>query len=792
MLSLTGLTLAFTAILIVVSYLYHESSFEDFHVNRTQIYRTSYETSQSDFNVHWARVPVDYINQLPAEIPGIEKLIRFQNQEQRYLRNGQDRYKAKHAYITDADVFEVFTYPLIAGDSSEALRQPNSIVLSKSVALQIFSQTDVIGQTLHISGDWTEVEKEYTITGIIDDVPKNTHLPTEILFSFANDQERSGWAYVYILLKENVDIDEIKLQLDTFIAKYNSDQNTEVKIHLQSLSSIHLHSDLAREITTNGNYQYLKIFFLVALFIWIIAIVNYSNLYFALALTRTKELGMRRILGADRNQLSFQLLLEVLFYCFIAILFSVGLTAFSLPYFHNLVGYFDLAPWHILFPLLLVVLILTTLMASLVPSLYIRSLSLIKSLKKSITFADNFTGRRLSTRKVLMLLQFTAAVILISATVGTLLQFRYLSSKHLGLNANQTLAIPNVPDAVVRDYPVFKKMISDLPGVEKVSACMQVPSSEIRDTGPVSIEGIDDPSSTQYMDIQVIDPEFPKMMQLKVLAGNLKEIDLPLNRVPEFNETLSPGDYLARKSRKYLINESGAKKLGWQDPEEAIGQRINFTIGPFTLDYGPVVAVVADYHQESLRNEVEPTLMVVEPLWLQTFLVKLSGNNLHNTIDQIEKTWNSQFPFAIEYHFLDDLFNQLYHRERIQVKLLSILSALAIFIAFLGLISLLAFTLKRRYKEMAIRRVVGANEFAIANLLGKEYLGILIVSTIAGVTLTHYWIKTWLDNFSYKASISPLLYLLPLIVVFLLAYIIIWIQTFFATRANPISALRDE
>ncbi|MCB0666733.1 MAG: ABC transporter permease [Saprospiraceae bacterium] len=794
LLNILGLALTFGTLILIFCYWFHEKNFESFHENRDRIFRTTYQTSSADFSVHWARVPVDYINQLPEEIPEIEKLIRFQNQEQKYFRVGEKRFKPKYAYITDPDVFEVFSFKLIAGDPETALKDPYSVVLTKSEAIKVFSQTDIIGQEIHVTGDWTPEEQTYTVTGIMDDLPSNTHLPVNMLFSFTDKQQRSGWAYIYVLLNEQSKVEDIEPKMSGFIDKYGSDPaGPAVEIAFQPLNEIHLHSQLAREIRPNGQRIYLTIFFWFGLFVWVIALINFSNNHLALTLSRGKEVGVRKVLGAGRYQIAWQIFGESFFFCLTGLVLGILLAWWGFPHIQEITEISTVPPTKIFLAFLLTLLLISSTISALFPVVYATSIQIIQALKYGQSLQVAGRNRKINLRKGLISIQLCAALMLVTAAFITYDQSQFIRKKNLGFSKDQILAIPSVPDAVVKDYPLFKEQVEKIAGVSAVAACMQVPSDEIRDTGPVLVKGKNqDPNQAAQVDIQIIDPAFPQVMQLKVLAGLPPDPNSPLDRVPEFNADLTPADYLKQESRQYIINETALKKIGWNDPNEAIGQEINFSIGGFELAYGPITAVIEDYHQESLRNKIDPVIMVVEPIWLQTFLIKLNPQNLDQTLAEIESTWNGLFPYNIDYHFLDELFETLYRQDRVQVKLLGAISLLAVVISMIGLISLLAYSLKKRAKELAIRRVIGANQFDLLKLVGREYLFVFIVAALVCIPITIYWGQKWLANFAYHTSLNPLTFMISCgSMVVILAITITW-QTKRNTVKNPVQFLRDE
>ena len=291
-----GLAIGYAAFMLIAIYVYFEISFENIHLKANRIYRPTYiYNSGNEFKSHWARIPENYINELPNEFPEIEKLIRFQNHEQKYVRVGEAKFRPEHAYLTDNAVFDVLDLPLLSGNPKNALTEPYSIVITASLAKKYFGRIDVLGEDIFVTGDWTSQEVRHKITGVLKDIPRNTHLPIEMLISFKNEEERTGWAYVYILLKEGASIEGIKNKIPGFIQKYSDESSAaKVSFEFQSLTDIHLHSDLAREIIPNGKIFYVRIFTGIGFFILFIALANYVNLNSVMFLDRSKELGLRK------------------------------------------------------------------------------------------------------------------------------------------------------------------------------------------------------------------------------------------------------------------------------------------------------------------------------------------------------------------------------------------------------------------------------------------------------------------------------------------------------------------
>ncbi|MEL7530288.1 MAG: ABC transporter permease [Bacteroidota bacterium] len=795
-LNLIGLAIGYTATLLIGAYLIHETSYEKFHGKSDRIYRAAHHSySNSGFESHWARTYLDFINELPNDIPEVERLIRFQNHQRRYIRIDQQKFRAPSTFMTDAEVFDVFDFQLIHGNPATALKEPHSIVLTKSIAHKYFGEKNPVGEELFIVGDYTTEEVLYTVTGVMADLPSNTHMPVNILLSFPNSEARSWWAYVYILLQEGSEIETVEAKMGEFFAAHSEeDPNGRTEIEFQALSDIHLQSHLAREIVPNGDKLYVQVFLFVGIFILLIALINYLNLSSALAIGRSKEVGMRLVLGASRERLVLLALAESIFYNLLAAILSLGLSAAVMPFFLTLVDIPSLIAPLALVLSLLALAIVGGLLAGLYPALVLASSSSSSIFRggKSIKFGQNKAAYRF--KRVLVGIQFAAATLLLISTWIAQNQVHFLHNKQLGLQTEQVLAMPAVPNPVTDKYPVFRERAQKIPGVQSVSACMEVPSREIRDVGPtLVVGGNQDPQKAPMLDMQVISADFFETMGIKLLAGEDRSADYAFQATPQFSEELTPAQYLENQPRRYLINEEAMKQLGWQRPEDAIGKQISWAIGGFELAAGPITGVVENVHQETLKNKVDPTIMVVEQIWLRTFLLKVKTKGVSQTIADIQTTWNDLFPnYPFEYHFVDELYDALYRNEQTQLSLLIYLSLIAILIAFLGLFSLVAFSMQSRMKEIAIRRITGAEFGDLLYLISKEYLVVLVLGSLVVIPLSYFGLQTWLENFAYHVDISFFAYCFSLLGLVILVLTTVGMQTFLNNRRNPAEILREE
>lgn len=442
---------------------------------------------------------------------------------------------------------------------------------------------------------------------------------------------------------------------------------------------------------------------------------------------------------------------------------------------------------------MLAISLVTGVISGFYPAIVLSSLAPINIIKtnKSLSLAKD--NKRFNFKKIMVTSQFAICILLIGTAFTARQQFLYLNQKNLGMNNEQVLALPAVPDVVKDKFKTFKDELLKKSGIVGVSACLEVPSREIRDGGNVEYEGMTGPKEdAPSMDIQVIDHNFIEVMGMKFLAGeSLPKVpdDEP---IPEFEGPESIQAYLMSKNRSYLINETAMKKMGWNNPEEAIGKNISWTNISYGLQKGPIVGVVADYHQETLKNVVDPVVMVFEPVWLRTFLIKLSTAQIRNSVAEIEQTWNQLFPqYPFDYVFVDELYEKLYKSESQQLQLLYVLCGLAIVIAFLGLFGLVAYTLRTRTKEIAVRQIFGADAVMLIGLLSKEYIVVVITAALVAIPISYYFISGWLEDYAYRIDISWGNYILTLFLILIILLGTITFHTLKGTKTNPIDSLRE-
>ncbi|MEM1134194.1 MAG: FtsX-like permease family protein [Bacteroidota bacterium] len=785
--NILGLSVGLAIAFFIALFILNELSFENMHKKNEHIFRLSMHIQNANYDIHWARTNLDWTKNLPETFPEIEHLVRFQDYYPRNVKFEEDTYKIKHAYSVDSNVFEVFDFKLLHGNPQTALVEPRSTVVTQSTAELLFGKEDPIDKEIEILDNTGKQKTIYKVTGVMADVASNTHLPVNMLTSFASEAERTGWAYTYLLLKNASNKDVLQDKIPDFIAN-NVDEATAstITLPLQKLKDIHLHSALAREIIPNGKISRLFFFGTVGIFILLMSGINYINLNVAQSLRRLREIGVRKALGSSRINLIIYFLIEANIITLLAALLGVMLVFLFLPAFKA----FTLitTPVMYIIPFALIIALLIGNIAGYYPAFVLSKQKVVSAIKQKEGFTPG--KRNLNIKNVLVAFQLVLCTVLISSALITKSQFQFLVEKDLGLEKEQTLVITDIPKSVKFKYDIFKNQLNQLSTVKGVTASMQVPSSEIRDTGDVYAEGAtEDLENLPVMDIQVVDQDFITQMSVELLAGN----NFTDKRNTILEESINDNllDYIQQQPREYIINETALHNLGWKNPVEALDKQLSWRIGNIQLQQGPIVGVIRDYHQESLRNKIEPLVMISEPVWVNNFLVKVSSNNIQQAIAEIESLWKENFPdLPLSYNFLDELYNQLYETEKKQLQLIYIFSGLAIFIAFLGIFGLISYTLKTKEKELAIRKVLGANLSNTILLLGKKFMLFMLLGIVLAVPLTWLSMEKWLENFMYRIEIDPLTFLIAVVAILFALIVTITLQMHKTGKNNIASTLR--
>jgi len=786
LINIAGLALGFTVLMSVLLYLQGELTFEDFHRKSERIFRLTMHVQSNQYDMHWARMDRDYINNLPDEFPGIEEMIRFQNYYPRDIRIGEDVYRIDHAFSTDNAVFNVFEFKLLQGDESTALSKPHSAVLTTSTAKKFFGQTDVMGKFIEIADNNGAQRQVHEITGIMADVPSNTHLPVNMLTSFASEEERSGWAYTYLLLSDGGYASELQDGMPEYILKNGGEEEAGlVTFPLQNLNDIHLSGGLVREIIPVNELRQVLLVTSAGLLVFVLIVINFINLTTAQAMKRTGEIGIRKVLGAKRSYISSQFFLESFILASMAILVALALLHGIRPNVQEILP----SPVTIgeIFPFIILTALLVAAMATYYPVLILTA----KGSSQTIGKPDVQTSSRSGFRTALVGFQMVLCISMVSAAFISTSQLSFISGKDLGFNKSQLLAIRSLQDPLKEKIPFIKNSLQDIDGVEDVSAVMEVPSREIRDAGPVYLRSVSwTAEDAPVFDAQVVDADFADLMNLQYLSGS----GFAEKHNTDWESIASdPVEYLINAPREYVINESALHQLGFASAEEAIGEYMRWEIGRLKLQDGPIVGVVKDYHQETLKNTVDPLVMFQEPYWTRNLLLRIKPGATHEAIASIADLWEDGFSeYPLETTWLDDMYRQLYEQEERQIALLKYFSILAVTISFLGIFGLLTYVMKNREKELAIRKILGASLSSIISLVSRRFVITALGGTAIAIPITWILMRRWLNGYAYRIELSPWFFAAGvLLVVAVFVLVVLW-QAKRLSSTNPADILRSE
>ncbi len=689
---------------------------------------------------------------------------------------GDNNFREDRMYSADKDFFKVFSYPFLEGNPEDALTRPSTVVLSKETAIKYFGNQPALGQSFMIDG-----EAMYEVTGVFE-IPDggNSHLDFDLVLSMKTFEDLRfyrewGWnsMHTYIKLAPNVDVADLNAQLPAFTDKYLADNmatsNRRIDIILIPLSEVYFANYLSFDWQIeHGNKTVIFIFGIVAALVIIVAGINFINLATARSVSRSKEIGVRKTLGAKRNNLFFQFMAESLFITALAGLISYLVVYFTLPYFESLIGTAItislFSPELIL--MVLGILLITGILAGIYPALFLSSFEPIKALKEKI----NFGTSQLVVRKGLIVFQFAISSLLIIGVTIINKQLDFISNKSLGFQPEQLIDITINNGEIRENFTAFTEQLENVPGVEISSAMSGTPGGFF-DNYSFTVEGnSDDPT---ILNTLFIDENFSEIFDLDFVTGR------------DFNN-----EFGTDANEAIIINEVAAGLLGWT-PEEAIGKQLT---NLFIEDELPrtVIGVVENFHYQSLHSEIGPLAVSMAQDHRQ-LLVKVNTENISQTLFGIEEVWN-QFSslYPIEYTFIDQQFAQLYESDVRQRKIFMIFSIVAILIACLGLFGLTTFNAEKRSKEIGLRKILGASVQSLLIVFNKEIFTIIGFSFLIATPITYLLIEQWLANFAYRVDNGLINYAIALSIIITLAVITISYQTMKVSYSNPIDSLKDE
>lgn len=786
--NIAGLSAGISAFILLLLFVRYELGYDRQHPESENIYRIIQRIQRPDKIDEYAISPATYAPAMKEMFPEVKDFTRFTYYNAGIKKiNDNKVFDVKRFAFADSNFLKFFNFPLLAGNTETALKNPYSLVLTKEAASKFFPDENPVGKTVRVSNLFT-----FTITGVLKNKISQTHLSFDVLASFStlyviNEDDaksinlasslrinNSGFsAYMtYVLLKQDVDYKSVENKMGKIVDLLNGPgRRDKFKPILQPVTNIHLSSNYIFELSANSSYLTVYSFLTIALFILLIACVNYMNLSTAQYSKRAKEVGIRKVLGSDRNQLIYQFIVESVVITSVSILLSIGFVSAFLPKFNelfekNIELNFANDPQIILY--LLLVWIVTGFISGGYPSFFLSNFQPVKVLK------GKFSAGRGSAffRKSLVVFQFTISSILITVTLFVGSQLNYIQNKDLGYNKDQVAVITLNSDWMRNNFKSIKTQLLSYPGISDVSASSsQIGTAATFFMTALRKEGSDD-DLTFSISAAGVDYNFLNMLDIKIIEGR------------NFNE-----DFISDTSEAFLLNEAAVKMIGKDQIENTFV--VNNPLGGRRS--GKIVGIFKDIIHTSLHHSVEPLLLHADPRSFNFLYVKLNGNSIKSSLGFLGDKWREWLPeHPFQFQFLDDNFDLVYAEEQKQGKILNSFAVFAIFISCLGLWGLASFSVEQKRKEVSIRKVLGASPISIIINLLKQYFVFVTISFLISIPAVWYAVDSWLSNFAYRIDVNPVYFFAGAVIVFGITVGTVMYHVLISVRINPAVALKAE
>jgi putative ABC transport system permease protein len=789
--NIIGLATGLTCFILIVLYVQDELSYDKYNEKADRIYRINsfIRLGGSELKLAVSSDPMGAA--LKNDFPQVEEFVRFYNSNgSKSIKKGDEYINEQAVTHADSTLFRVFTLPALYGDTRTALNDPNTVVITESAARKYFGTADALGKIVETNENGQTL---YKVTAVIKDVPHNSHFNFDFYFSMDNVQYGFG-NYLshnfqtYLLLKEGANYKDLEKNLPKYVEKYvlpqaksvmqieNMDQfrksGNNLEYTLMPLLKIHLYSDFFPELGTNGDIKYVYIFSAVAIFILLLACINFINLSTARSMNRSREVGIRKVLGTSRSKLVFQFMSESALTVVIAMIMAIVIAWQILPLFNDLSAK-TLTPSMLFNTRMLAILIalpfVVSLLAGSYPSLFLSSFNPVTVLKGKL----NAGSRRSSLRSGLVIFQFTTSIILIIATITVYRQLDYIRNRKIGFNKEQVLIVQGT-GVLGNGAETFKNEIMKLPGVINGTFAGYLPvSASARNDNTFSKDAVLNTSNTFNMQTWRIDEQYIPTLGMEIAAGR------------NFSKSFGTD------SSAVIINETTAAMLGLKNP---IGKRIYTLVDNVSniVKSYEIIGVVKNFNYESLRQRIGPLCFVLgDSRWATAFRVK--PGNAEALVSQIESKWKSLStgtPFS--YSFLDEAFNNMYRAEQQVGRVAIAFAVLAVIIACLGLFGLATYMAEQRTKEIGVRKVLGASVNNIVMMLSRDFVMLVLIASVIASPVAWWAMYKWLQDFEYRIDVGWWIFIIAASAAVLIALLTISFQAIRAAVANPVKSLRTE
>ncbi|UCE36358.1 MAG: ABC transporter permease [Thermoplasmata archaeon] len=764
--NIIGLSVGMACCILILLWVQDELSYDKFHEHADEIYRVITHQQSAEGIQSAALSPPPLADYLVSGFPEIVNATRLRIHNNWMMKTGNKKFMEDGIAFLEPSFFEIFSFPFIQGDPKTALSNPGSLIITQSMAEKYFGKEDPVGKTMNADNNL-----DFVITGVIRDIPDNSHISFRFAVSFTLLPELFNWKMdrwtdvmyqTYIQLQKGTSFEQVNSKIAGILKEKTNNQ--KFKLELQPLKAIHLHSSsLQWESVAQGDIKQVRLFSILAFLVLIMACINFISLTTARGANRAKEVGMRKVTGAARMDIIKQFLGESILFTSFGFIVAIGLVDLLLPAFNGLSGkhitmstFFNLS----FLPIMIGIVMITGFLSGSYPALFLSSFQPAKVLKGKLKMG----GKSSNFRKILVTVQFTVSVFLITSTLVVFSQLQYVRNKKLGYDKEHIIYLPVRGDIPANYEPAKNELLkhNDILNVTVGSSLPTLPGHYW--------SGLDwpgkDPASKPAMWFYSVDFDFIKTFDIKMASGR------------DYSKDLSTD------SSNYIINEAAAKYMGLFEP---VGKW--FARGE---KRGTIIGVVKDFHFETIKRTVEPLVLHVSPFY-QYIFVKVRPDNLSGVIHHIEDVWERFNPeFPMEYHFLDEAFDSIYRTEYRMGNLFRYFTALAIFISSLGLLGLASFMTQERTKEIGIRKVLGASQSNIFMLLSKDFMFYMAISNIIGWAIAYISMSKWLQNWAYHTQFHVLFFILAALISFIIVLMSVSYQAIKAALANPVDSLHYE
>jgi len=779
-----GLAIGLSICMIISLWVMRELNYDRFHEKAHRIYRLERELLRDNLYSRWPIVGGLYKQALIDDFPEIENAVRLWRREFA-IKDLKNNIHRQETFAVDNSIFQIFSFNLEEGDERSALLEPKTVVLSRENAMKYFGTADAVGQSL--SFEWEGEQVDFKVTGILEEVPENSHIHFDMLISLASTPEeefaewRSNYLYTYILVSENTSKNSLEQKLKTFVTQHlephygdllvlNKDMSIHevLKMHLFPITDIHLHPSPNWEVEAGGSILSVYIFSSIAVLILIIACLNFVNLSTARANKRAKEVSLRKTVGADKSQLRGQFIQESVLLGFVSLGIALLMSSMFIQVYNGIFAE-NLSLSVFLQPLKLFSLVgatfLVGVLAGLYPAFYLTRFEPAQVIKGSL-----LAGSRKSVfRRNMVIVQFSISIFLIIGLFTVYKQMNYIQTRSLGFDKENVVILPVRSQQIAKNYGTFRNELKKKSQIISISTSSEVPADTHYSNSYYSRLDSEEPISVYLF---FSDYDYLETYRIEVLAGR------------EFSR-----DFSTDTAGTLILNESAAQRFGWT-PEEAVGKKLE---GPYSKEAAQIVGVVKNFNYMSLRREVEPMVFLLDPEYIRAISVRIMPGNFERTLGFIQDKWQSAFPGEqFEFSFLDNRVNQLYEREKKMQKIFIIFSSLSMLVACLGLLGLVSFTSEIRTKEIGIRKVLGASTGSVIVLLSKEFIKWIFLANIVAWPLAWFMMNKWLQNFAYRVNIGWIVFVLAGFVTMFIATLTFIFQTVKTACADPVDSLRYE